>query len=214
MSAIRVVIADDHAPIRSGVVSVLEDAGITVCAEASDAAGALEAATRERPDVCLLDVHMPGGGIRAAAEITSALPGTAVVMLSVSAEDEDLLAALRAGALGYVLKNGRPLRIAEAVQAAAAGHGAIDATLVPRVLGELRSRRSVTTSIPGLNLELTNRERDVLELLREGKTTSEIAYGLSISDVTVRRHISELVRKAGVADRKALLSLFEERSND
>src|SRR5215218_8779138 len=169
---------------------------------------------RSRPDVCLLDVHMPGGGIRAAAEIASALPETPIVMLTISADDEDLLAALRAGAAGYVLKNGDPQRIPQAVRSAFAGHGVITGELLPRVIGELRSRRTVTTNIPGINLELTDRERDVLELLRGGKSTGEIAYGLSISDVTVRRHISEVVRKAGVQDRKELLSLLKERSDD
>jgi DNA-binding NarL/FixJ family response regulator len=214
MTSIRVLIADDHAPIRSGVAAILTDAGLDVCAEAADAAGAVEAALRERPDVCLLDVHMPGGGIRAAAEITSALPQTPVVMLTVSASDEDLLAALRAGASGYVLKNGDPQRIPNAVRSAHAGHGVVEGELLPRVIGELRSRPTVNTRIPGLNLELTQRERDVLELLREGKTTSQIAYALVISDVTVRRHISELVRKAGVQDRKELLSRLEARSGD
>jgi DNA-binding NarL/FixJ family response regulator len=210
---IRVVVADDHAPIRSGVAAILQDAGFDVCAQAPDGVTAVEDALRERPDVCLLDVHMPGGGIRAAAEITSALPETSVVMLTISAEDEDLLAALRAGACGYVLKDGDPQRIPDAVRSAALGHGVIEGALLPRVIGEFRSRRSVQTSIPGLNLELTHRERDVLELLRGGKTTSEIAYGLSISDVTVRRHISELMRKAGVSDRKQLLDLLEGRSD-
>jgi DNA-binding NarL/FixJ family response regulator len=214
VTPIRVLIADDHAPIRSGVAAVLADAGLDVCGQASDGPGALEAALRERPDVCLLDVHMPGGGIRAAAEIASALPDTPIVMLTVSAEDVDLLAALRAGAAGYVLKNGDPQSIPKAVRSAFAGHGVITGELLPRVIGELRSRRTVTTNIPGLNLELTHRERDVLELLRAGKSTSEIAYGLSISDVTVRRHISELVRKAGVHDRKELLSLLKDRSDD
>ena len=214
MTRIRVLIADDHAPIRSGVAAVLTEAGLDVCAEAADGPAALEAALRERPDVCLLDVHMPGGGIRAAAEIASALPETPIVMLTISADDEDLLAALRAGAAGYVLKNGDPQRIPQAVRSAFAGHGVITGELLPRVIGELRSRRTVTTNIPGINLELTDRERDVLELLRGGKSTGEIAYGLSISDVTVRRHISEVVRKAGVQDRKELLSLLKERSDD
>jgi DNA-binding NarL/FixJ family response regulator len=212
VTSTRVLIADDHAPIRSGVAAILAEAGLEVCAEASDAAGALEAALRERPDVCLLDVQMPGGGIRATAEITSALPRTRVVMLTVSASDEDLLAALRAGASGYILKNGDPQRIPAAVRAAHAGHGVVDRELLPRLIGEPRSRRMVSTAIPGVNLELTHRERDVLALLREGKTTSQIAFGLRVSDVTVRRHISELVRKAGVSGRSELMALFDERS--
>src|SRR6185436_9962129 len=101
-----VLIADDHAAARAGVRTALEHGGFVVCAEASDGPGAVDAALRERPDACLLDVHMPGGcGIEAAAEIAARLPGTAIAMLTVSADEEDLFAAIQAGAVGYLLKD-------------------------------------------------------------------------------------------------------------
>ena len=213
MTAMRVLVADDHAPLRAGVAATLADNGFSVCAQAADAPGAVDAAIRERPDVCLLDVHMPGGGIRAAAEISSALPDTPILMLTVSAEDDDLIAAVRAGASGYILKDGDPERIPRALRSVLAGEGVIEGPLVTRLLDELRARGSRRRGIPGRNgAELTERESEVLDLLGEGRTTSEIAYALSISDVTVRRHVSELVKKARLRDRSELLGLLKERS--
>ena len=105
VAPVRVLIADDHAPTRSDVREALEESGrFTVCAEAPDAAAAVEAAVRERPEVCVLDVRMPGGGVAAVWEIAARLPETKIVMLTVSADDGDLFAALRAGADGYLLK--------------------------------------------------------------------------------------------------------------
>ncbi|HSL63620.1 MAG TPA: response regulator transcription factor, partial [Gaiellaceae bacterium] len=101
----RVLLADDHPPTREDIRRTLESDGrFEVCAVAADAAGAVDAATRERPDLCVLDIRMPGNGIAAAWEITARLPETKVVMLTVSRDDDDLLAALRAGASGYLLK--------------------------------------------------------------------------------------------------------------
>ena len=117
---LRVVIADDHAPTRAGVQYALEADGCVVLAAVSDASKAVAAALEERPEVCLLDINMPGGGIRAASQITSALPDTAVVMLTASRDDEDLFDALRAGASGYLLKDMDPDRLAAATGAATA----------------------------------------------------------------------------------------------
>src|SRR5207237_2423389 len=96
----RVLLADDHPPTRAGVRYTLEQAGMVICAEAGDADGAVEAALREKPDLCLIDVHMPGSGIQATKAITDALPDTSVIMLTVSRDDSDLFDALRAGASG------------------------------------------------------------------------------------------------------------------
>ena len=102
---VRVLIADDHAPTRADVRRALDaDERFEICADTADAAGAVQAAVRERPDICLLDVSMPGGGLSAAWEIAARLPRTKVVMLTVSSEDADLFAAIRAGAEGYLLK--------------------------------------------------------------------------------------------------------------
>jgi DNA-binding NarL/FixJ family response regulator len=104
-SPIRVLLADDHAPTRSGVRQVLERNGFAVCAEVATGAAAIEAAVDMQPDVCLLDIRMPGGGIAAASAIAQALPEAAIVMLTVSRDDADLFDALRAGACGYLLKD-------------------------------------------------------------------------------------------------------------
>src|SRR3954471_4613680 len=112
----RVLIADDHPPTRLGVRLALEEGGFTVCAEAASGPSAVQAALAERPDVAVLDVHMPGSGITAAREITDQLPDTAVVMLTVSRDDADLFQALRAGARVYLVKAIEPTRLPLALQ--------------------------------------------------------------------------------------------------
>jgi DNA-binding NarL/FixJ family response regulator len=114
--ALRVLIADDHVPTRAGFRRVLEDRGFEVCAEAATAQAAIKAALRERPDVCLIDVHMPGSGIRAAAEISTRLPETSVIMVSVSYDEQDAADSLRAGAKAYLLKDMDLVRIPLALQ--------------------------------------------------------------------------------------------------
>jgi DNA-binding NarL/FixJ family response regulator len=121
VSGLRVLIADDHVPTRARVRRVLEQAGFDVCAEAASAERAVEAALLELPDICLIDVHMPGSGIAAAAEISQRLEGTAVVMLSVSHDSADASQSFGAGARGYLLKDMNPARIPAALRAAMRG---------------------------------------------------------------------------------------------
>jgi two-component system, NarL family, nitrate/nitrite response regulator NarL len=120
-----VLVADDHAPTRAGVRSSLEADGFVVCAEASDARGAVEASVRERPDVCLLDIRMPGSGIAAAASISAKVPETAIVMLTVSHDESDFFDALRAGAAGYLLKDTDPRLLPQLLRAVVAGEGVL-----------------------------------------------------------------------------------------
>lgn len=205
----RVLLADDHAPTRAGVRMALEQGGIEVCAEASDAAQAVEAALREHPDVCLLDVRMPGGGTSAASTISARLPSTAVVMLSVSAADEDLFESLRRGAVGYLLKDMDPAQLPAAVRAALEGEAPLGGMLASRLVDEFRHRpprrEPVTRATPGALL--TNRESEVLDLLCQRAGTAEIAERLFLSPVTVRRHISTIARKLGVSSREELVQL-------
>lgn len=209
----RVLIADDHPPIRAAVRAVLEEYGFEVCAEAGDAQSAVDLALKERPDACVLDIYIPGGGIRAAAEISAKLPETAIVVLTFSRRDEDLLAALRAGVSGYLLKDLAPERLPEALRSVLRGEAAIQESLVNTLIEEIRaSRRGRVRVVDRIGAELTPRESEVLDLLREEKSTGEIAYALSISEVTVRRHISEIVKKLRVRDRKEALRVVEERS--
>lgn len=194
---------------------MLEDGGFHVVAEASDAESAIELAMRERPDVCVLDIDMPGGGVRAAAEISKGLPGVAIVMLTVSAKDEDLFAALRAGASAYLLKGGDPRTLPETLRAVLAGEAVIDRPLITRMVEEFRSRSDKRVRVAGRrDVKLTTREWEVIELLQQGKTTAEIGYALSISDVTVRRHVSQLVKKLQARDRRDALRLIHEHTSD
>jgi DNA-binding NarL/FixJ family response regulator len=207
----RVVIADDHAPVRAGVRSALESGGFIVCAEAADAPGAVAAALRERPDVCLVDINMPGNGIAAAKEIVRQLPETAVVMLTVSRADADLFDALCAGASGYLLKDTDPARLPLALRGVLDGEAALPRRLVALVIDEFRERRRHrrVPLMKGRGVDLTEREWEVLQLLRDGLSTSEIAGRLFIAQVTVRTHVSAILKKLHVPDRKAAVRLLE-----
>jgi DNA-binding NarL/FixJ family response regulator len=212
--SVRLLLADDHPPTRAGIRHALEADGFTICAEAEDAESAVEAAARERPDMCLLDVRMPsGGGIRAAAEISELLPSTAIVMLTVSLDESDLFDALRAGADGYLLKDTDPGRLPFALRGVLDGEAALPRTLAARVIEEFRShegrRRLLLERQHGA--KLTAREWQVLEGLRQGVTTAAIAERLSVSPVTVRRHVSEVLRKLRVSNREAAVRLLDRR---
>ena len=211
-TAIRVLVADDHPPTRAGVRAALEKEGsFTVCAEEPDGDSAVEAARRERPDVCLLDINMPGDGIKAAETISRELPETAVVMLTVSRADEDLFDALRAGASGYLLKDIDPERLPHALRGVLEGEAALPRRLVALLIEEFRERRR-RRRIPLVgrrSVELTDREWEVLDLMRDGLPTEEIAARLFISPVTVRTHVSSILRKLQVPTREEALKLLE-----
>jgi two-component system nitrate/nitrite response regulator NarL len=208
---LRVILADDHLPTRAGVRGALEAHGMDVCAEVGTGEQAVEAAIRLKPDVCLLDTHMPGaGGIAAAARIAEAVPESAVVMLAAEASDDDLFAALSAGARGYLLKDTDPDRLGHAVEGVLSGEAALPRTLVMRVIEEFRSRdgrRRIPLLRPG-GEALTEREWEVLGLMAEGDSTHLISQRLKISDVTVRRHVSAILRKLQVGDRAAAIALL------
>jgi DNA-binding NarL/FixJ family response regulator len=187
----------------------LERGGIEVCAEAASATEAVEAALRERPDACLLDVHMPGGGPSAASNITLHLPSTVVLMLTVSREHEDLLESLRRGAVGYLLKDMDPAGLPVAIRAALRGEGVLPRELVADVIEELRDRPGARR-LAGQSRErpaLTTREWEILELLCDGASTAEMSDRLFLSRVTVRRHVSSILRKLGVSTREEAVRL-------
>jgi DNA-binding NarL/FixJ family response regulator len=211
---LRVVIADDHAPTRAGVRDALDGAGFVVVAEAHDAPTAIEAALREQPDVCLLDIHMPGNGIAAATTIGERLPDAAVVMLTVSRDDDDLFASLKAGAMGYLPKDMDPERLAAALRGVLDGEAAVPRALVARVLREFRTAER-KRSLPFLKqrgIRLTAREHEVLEMLHGGLSTGEIAHRIGRSPVTVRRHVSAMLAKLQVPDREAMTRLLDEHA--
>ena len=207
----RVVIADDHPPQRAGIRAALEDGGFEVVAEVGDAKGAVAASIEHHPDVALLDIHMPGSGLIAAAAIADQVPGTAVVMLTVSRNDDDLFAALRAGAAGYLLKDTDPDRLPLALDGVLNGEAALPRTLVSRLMDEFRQRdrRRGVLNADGRS-SLTSREMEILGLLREGLSTKEIGTRLFITPVTVRTHISSVLKKLKVPDRAAAIKLLED----
>jgi DNA-binding NarL/FixJ family response regulator len=209
---ITVLLADDHAAVRAGIRLALAGEGFNVVAEAADGPSAIEAALREQPDIALLDVNMPGSGIKAAEEIAASLPSTTVVMLTVSRNDDDLFAALRAGAAGYLLKDTDPGRLPFALRGVLEGEAALPRGLVARLIDEFRTRgkRRRLPLMRQRGVELTEREWEVLEFLHDGLTTAEIADRLSISPVTVRRHVSEILKKLRVKSREEAIQLLED----
>jgi DNA-binding NarL/FixJ family response regulator len=211
----RVLIADDHAPTRADVRRALEaDQRFEVCSEAADSAGAIQGCLRDRPEICVLDVKMPGSGVAAAWEIAARLPDAKIVMLTVSAEDADLFGAIQAGADGYLLKTMNFALLPDALDGVLFGDAAMPGALVGRVLRRLRGReprcrQPVTRGPAG---RLTSREWEVLELLAQQRSTGEIARNLVIRPSSVRVHIAAIVRKLKVPDRAAAAELFRARS--
>lgn len=212
----KVVIADDHPPTRAGIRASLEDAGFEVLAEVGDAKSVIAAAKQHNPDVCLLDVHMPGSGIHAAERISATVPETTVVMLTVSRDDEDLFDSLRAGAAGYLLKDTDPDRLPHALEGVLKGEGAMPRTLIPRLLEEFRERgrRRILPRRGDKSVKLTSREWEVLDLMRQGLTTDQIAKRLFVTPVTVRTHVSAVLKKMKVPDRETALRVLEEETAD
>jgi DNA-binding NarL/FixJ family response regulator len=206
---LRVVIADDHPMTRVGVRIALERDGFEICAEADDAATAVEAAQRERPDICLLDIQMPGSGIHAAEEIARKVPDAAIVMLTVSRSDRDLFDALRVGASGYLLKDTDPERLPLALRGVLDGEAALPRHLVALVIEEFRERGRRRPLLKKRGVVLTDREWEVLQLMSQGLTTFEIADRLFIEPVTVRTHVSAILKKLHVSSRKEALQLIE-----
>jgi len=205
-----VVLADDHSRTRAHVQATLASGGFDVVGVGASAAEAVALAERHRPDLCLLDIHMPGDGIAAARSITTAAPETVVVMLTVATDDESLFSALRAGARGYLLKGTNSETMLETLRAVLLGEPALSPGLAMRILEEFRGGTGRRVFVPDRgNVSLSTRESEVLELLRKGFGTAAIARQLFISPVTVRSHIAAVLKKLNADDREAALRMFE-----
>jgi DNA-binding NarL/FixJ family response regulator len=200
--SLRILLADDDGPTRVLTRAVLEEAGMVVVAELDNGDDAVLAAIGTRPDVALLDVRMPGDGIEAAARIAVEVPEVIVVMLAGATTDEELFAALRAGAKGFLLKDTDPDRLPHALEGVVSGEAAVPRTLVARLIEEFRRREQTRPPVVGPQGErLTQREWSVLMLMGEGLPTPDIADRLGLAEVTVRRYVSTVLSKLHVADR-------------
>jgi two-component system, NarL family, response regulator LiaR len=198
MAPLRVLLVDDHDLFRAGLRELLEEEGFTVDDVPSGEAGVRRSRTM-RPDVVVMDLNMPGmSGIEATRQVLAVHPDASVLMLTVAADDKGVLEAIRAGAVGYLLKEARLAEIVAGVKAAADGRWPI----APRVAGALvASVRERDAEPPTATVELTERERAVLALLAEGHDNAEIAGRLFISTSTVKNHISNVLAKLGVENR-------------
>jgi DNA-binding NarL/FixJ family response regulator len=204
----HVLIAAERLPTRVGLRLALEPEAR--CTEAADARSAVDAAVRDRPDVCLLGLDPSGQGLQVVNEIVTRVPSAAVILLTSRLDEDEFMAAVRAGASGYLTSSLNPARLPDVVRGALRGEPAVPRKFVSRLLDELRTRerrRSVVLAGRG-RVALTAREWDVVELLLRAATTSEIADELGVAPVTVRRHLGSVERKFGVKTRAQVVELL------
>ncbi|HEU5006714.1 MAG TPA: response regulator transcription factor [Jatrophihabitantaceae bacterium] len=196
---VRVLLVDDHPMFRDGLRLALgASSGIEVVAEADSGAGGIAQAAEHQPDVVIMDVNMPDlNGIEATRRIVAESPHIGVLVLTMFDEDESVFQAMRAGARGYLLKGADQEDIVRAVQAVARGDAIFGPALARRLIGYFASGRQAAVPFA----ELTDREREVLELVARGRNNTEIARALFISGKTVRNHVSNVFAKLQVTDR-------------
>ncbi len=199
MEPITLLLVDDHTLFREGLASLLmEEPDLRVVAHARNADEAIELAVRYRPRVVLMDVRMPGGGVMATREILRRCPGTRVIMLTVSDQDEDLWGAIAAGAHGYLLKDAAVEEVIAAIRHVAAGKAILDPSLTPRVLAWLAGLPTPPVTAPPV---LSSREREILALMARGLTNKEIAAHLGLALPTVKFYARRVLRKLGARSR-------------
>ncbi len=204
--SVRIIVADDHPLTRDALASLLGRNGFDVVGEAADGAEAIELASSTEPDLVLLDLSMPGmDGLTALPRLRAAAPDCEVVVLTASGTEDNLLAAIRAGAAGYLLKSEPPDRIVSFLRGVAGGEAALSGAVARRLLDQVRDGR-LGGGVPDDFAEaLSARELEVLLLLDEHHSTDDIARRLFISEHTVRSHVKSLLRKLGVSSRREAL---------
>lgn len=195
---ITIIVADDHPLFRDGVIRTLSAApDIEVLGEAEDARTALEQTCRFMPDVVLLDVSMPGGGLQAAKDIAAVCPVVRIVMLTVSADEETVQEALKVGASGYVLKGVSGTELISIIRNIRAGESYVTPSLAASVLQASQQTRRTSAALG----ELTPRERDILTELARGASNKDIAGALGISERTVKHHMTNVLQKLHLKNR-------------
>jgi DNA-binding NarL/FixJ family response regulator len=197
--AARVLVVDDQTLFRTGLTSLLsEDERVEVVGQAVDGADAVKQAIKTKPDVVLMDIKMPNvDGIEATRQITEAVPGTKVLILTTFETDSQVIQALKAGASGYVLKDSSAAAIISSIVAVMSGERVMASAVANRVLEMLTGTATPKEFYDGL----TNREIEILKLLANGMANKQIAYRLKISEKTVRNHVSNMYEKLGIYDR-------------
>lgn len=201
MEPIRIVIADDHPLYREGVArSLSEDGGISVVGQAQDALGAAELALRLQPDVVLLDVSMPhGGGLAALRQIMTMENPPKVAMLTASEEDDVVMQALKAGALGYILKGVGSRDLVALVKDLAQGQSYVSPALAGRILNAMRNGAAARAANP--IDDLSQREEDILRLVAEGKSNKEVGLALELQEKTVKHYMTSILQKLHLRNR-------------
>jgi two-component system nitrate/nitrite response regulator NarL len=207
----NVVVAENDPATFAGIRMALEAGGISVSEPVQSLAELIDAVERLQPDACLVDVDLDGDGILAAAQVAARAPHVAVVLLADDDTEDRFLDAMRAGAAGFVSKRIPSARLPKVIRAVLDGEPAIPRALVSLLIDSFRERTPRRQFAAGLGrgIELTAREWEVLEFLRDGLTTREIAGRLLIAEVTVRRHIGSVLKKLQVSSRADALRLLE-----
>jgi two-component system, NarL family, nitrate/nitrite response regulator NarL len=202
MNPIRLLLADDHTLFRKGLASLLEkEKGFEIMGEAEDGAEAVSKAQAGKPDLVLMDIHMPGiNGLEATRQITNSLPATRVVMLTISEEDKDVFEAIKCGAHGYLSKKVDPENLRELLQGVFRGEAPLSRSTAARILKEFAARASTNSATTAID-ELTEREKEVLQLLAAGLTNKEIGTRLDIAENTVKNHLKNILAKLHLQNR-------------
>lgn len=199
---IRVIVVDDHPLLRAGVSKSLEESGLfAVVGQGATADDAVRLVNDVGPDVVLLDLSMPGGGLSAARRIRETVPGISIVVLTVSEADDDVLAALRAGANGYVLKGIGSAALVDIVQGIASGESYVSPSLAARLLTELGAPEQAEKEPENLLSSLTKREEEILRLVSKGSSNKEIGLKLELQEKTVKHHMTHILSKLHVRNR-------------
>lgn len=207
----RIIVADDQPLIRASLRALLERSGAEVVGEAGDGAAAVSLVRRTHPDVVLMDIRMPVlDGIEATRQITAEHPGVAVVVLTTFDLDAYVFAAVRAGALGFFLKDGEADELLAGVRAAARGDALLAPDALRRLLVEFAAAPTPLSEAAAAVATLTDRERQVLRAVARGLSNAELAVALSISEATCKTHVSSMLAKLGVRDRvQAVVMAYE-----
>jgi DNA-binding NarL/FixJ family response regulator len=202
LDELRVLVVDDHDLFRTGLRNLLEEQGVNVVGEAENGETAIRLASDLAPDVVIMDLNMPGaGGVETTRRLSSLAPLSRVVVLTISADDDDVMNAVMAGACGYLLKDSSIQELIAGIRAASAGESLISPQIAAKVLQRLRAQSKDADAAETIRAELSDRELQVLKLIANGKDNAQIARELFISPKTVKNHISNILMKLQIENR-------------